>query len=215
LRLTSKTRNFYSAKSRSKNLRKQPDGKTVASGTLKEVINILLIRALTLLLLLVTCLTPVGAMAVGKGELAPGFTLEDMHGQKVSLADFKGRVVLLKLATTWCPPCKVLTAEINKAGNFLKEREVAVLEVFVQDSPAMVEKFLGETSHPMTYHALLDDGQAYSAYNVYVIPRLLVIDAEQKVQFDSGSREVTSEKIIELIEALPPRKASKGGAQKH
>ena len=83
--------------------------------------------------MLVACgmLLPVCALAVNVGEVAPDFTLESVGGEKVSLNDFKGQVVLLKLATTWCPTCKELSAEIQKAGEFLKEQNVAVLEVYV------------------------------------------------------------------------------------
>jgi thiol-disulfide isomerase/thioredoxin len=109
-------------------------------------------------------------------------------------------VVLLKLATTWCPTCKQLSAEIDKIGEFLKEQDVVFLEVFVQDSKKMIEKFLGDTEPPMTFHALLDDGQAYEAYSVYLIPRFLVIDAEQIVRFDSAGRNVSAADITSMVE---------------
>ena len=135
-------------------------------------------HAFTLLLLFVFCLAPVVAVAIETGTQAPDFKLKSLQGEDVSLSDFKGRLVLLKLATTWCPTCKQLSAEIEKVGEFLKEQDVVVLEVFVQDSAEMVKKYLGDTEPPMTFRALLDDGQVYDAYSVYLIPRLLVVDAE-------------------------------------
>jgi peroxiredoxin len=167
-------------------------------------------RAFTVLLFTLLCLTPVGVVAIETGAKAPDFKLKNLAGQEVSLSDFKGRVVLLKLATTWCPTCKQLSAEIDKIGEFLKEQDVVFLEVFVQDSKKMIEKFLGDTEPPMTFHALLDDGQAYEAYSVYLIPRFLVIDAEQVVRFDSSGRNVLAADIIAMVKEFsgPPEEGS-------
>ena len=159
---------------------------------------------------MLVCLAPVAAVAIEVGAPAPDFKLKSVQGQDVSLADFKGRLVLLKLATTWCPTCKELSAEIGKVGAFLKEKDVVVLEVFVQDSQAMVEKYLADKQLPMTYHALLDDGQVYEAYNVYLIPRFLVIDAEQVVRFESAGRNVVADDIKAMVGEFNPSPASPG-----
>lgn len=157
-----------------------------------------------LFLFLFLCMAPVTAVAIEVGSPAPDFKLKSLAGQEVSLSDFKGRLVLLKLATTWCPTCKQLSMEIEKVGEFLEEKEVVFIEVFVQDSKEMIEKFLGDTEPPMTFHALLDDGQAYKAYNVYLIPRFLVVDAEQVIRFDSAGRNVSAADIISMVEEFGP-----------
>lgn len=151
------------------------------------------------LLFLISCLNPAQVLATETGVLAPDFKLMSVQGQEVSLSDFKGRLVLLKLASTWCPTCRQLDGEIAKIGTLLKEHDVVVLDVFVQDSQATVEKYLGDTEHPMAFFALLDDGQAYDAYNVYLIPRLLFIDARQIVRFDSAGRNMTAEGLSVLV----------------
>lgn len=165
-----------------------------------------------ILLFLFSCLAPLTVDAIETSALAPDFKLMSVQGEEVSLSDFKGRLVLLKLATTWCPTCKELDAEIEKIGPFLKEQDVVVLEVFVQDSKATVEEYLGDTEFPMTFHALLDDGQAYKAYNVYLIPRLLVIDAEQVVRFDSGGRSVLADGITDMVKEFGPASAPRGSS---
>ena len=167
-------------------------------------------HALIVLLFIVLCLAPVASVAIETGAQAPDFKLKSVRGEVVSLADFKGRLVLLKLATTWCPTCRALSAEIEKVSELLKEKDVVVLEIFVQDSPAMVEKYLGDAEPPMTFHALLDDGQVYDAYSVYLIPRLLVVDAEQIVRFESAGRNVTADDITAMVEEFS-RPLTNGG----
>ena len=151
-------------------------------------------------LLALFCTAPTLGFAIEAGEPAPDFKLQSLTGEDVSLSDFKGRLVLLKLATTWCPTCKLLSAEIRKVGPFLKEQNVVVLEVFVQDSKETILDYLGDHEPPMTFHALLDDGQAYEAYNVYLIPRFLVIDKDQVVRFDSSGRNVMADDIRTLVQ---------------
>jgi thiol-disulfide isomerase/thioredoxin len=161
-------------------------------------------RTFIILLFIVSCLAPAAAIAIETGAQAPDFKLKSLQGEDVSLTDFKGRLILLKLATTWCPSCKELSAEIEKVGAFLKEKNVVVLDVFVQDSPEMIEKYLGDTEPPMSFYALLDDGQVYDAYNVYLIPRLLLIDAEQIVRFESAGRNVLADDIVTMVEEYSP-----------
>ncbi|MFH1292950.1 MAG: redoxin family protein, partial [Pseudomonadota bacterium] len=40
------------------------------------------------------------------GLPAPNFTFAGLDGEKVSLTDFKGKVVFLNIWATWCPPCR-------------------------------------------------------------------------------------------------------------
>jgi peroxiredoxin len=137
------------------------------------------------------------AVAIEVGATAPDFKLPNLDGKEVSLSDFKGKVIILKLATTWCPTCKQQSQEIQSANNFLRDNNVAVIEVFLQDSEKMVREYLKGEKYEMPFAALLDDGRALKAYNVYLIPRVVIIDQDFKVRRD-GSLLSDRELIVEI-----------------
>ncbi len=136
----------------------------------------------TLLLLLFST----SALALEKGIVAPDFELSTLEGKKVRLSDYKGQTIVLKLATTWCPTCKQLSQEIRYAGDYLKKNEVAVVEIFLQDTEEMVKEYFSGQTYEMPHVVLIDDGQVHKGYNVYLIPRLLLIDKDFKVRRDGS-----------------------------
>ena len=166
-------------------------------------------RLLCLLLGIGLLLAPLLAGAVEIGTTAPDFTLKDLDGHAYSLSDFKGRVVLLKLATTWCPSCKQLSKDIEALGPDLKAAGAVFLDVYVQDSPEMLRKSLAGKDFKVETHALLDDDQVYEAYNIYMIPRLLILDQQLQVAYDNNGQVVTRDWIKQRVGELT---AAAGGA---
>ena len=158
------------------------------------------LRLICLLVWSSLLLVPLVVNAFEAGDSAPDFRLPDIDGKEHALSDFKGRAVVLKLATTWCPTCKQLSGDIENIGPYLKEKGVVFLEVFVQDKPAMIQRFLEGRDYVVEFYPLLDDGSAHKAYSVYHIPRLLVIDPEQKVAYDNLGQNVSLNRIRKLAD---------------
>jgi peroxiredoxin len=126
------------------------------------------------------------ARAVEIGAVPPDIQLKDLDGQDFKLSDHKGELLILKLATTWCPTCVQQSGEFRQAAGYLKEKNIRVVEVFLQDSEKMVRQFLGQEKFEFPFTAMLDDGQALKAYNVYLIPRVILIDRDFKVLRDGN-----------------------------
>ena len=64
-----------------------------------------------------------------KGKPAPDFTLQDLSGKKVSLADFKGKALLINFWATWCGPCKVETPWLVELRNQYAAKGFEVLGI--------------------------------------------------------------------------------------
>lgn len=95
----------------------------------------------------------------GVGELAPSTPFKDGDGRDVTLADFKGRVVVLNLWATWCAPCRKEMPTLAALAALEASKPVTVLPVSM-DSAAKTEAakaFIAQHS-PLTFHQ--DSGTA-------------------------------------------------------
>jgi thiol-disulfide isomerase/thioredoxin len=68
-----------------------------------------------------------------QGKPAPPFTLEDLSGKKVALADYKGRALAINFWATWCAPCKVETPWLIDLRNRYAAQGFEVLAISADD----------------------------------------------------------------------------------
>ncbi len=68
-----------------------------------------------------------------QGKPAPNFTLDDLTGKKVSLADYKGKALLINFWATWCAPCKIETPWMVELRNQYAPQGFEILAVSMDD----------------------------------------------------------------------------------
>ncbi|GEA16252.1 MAG: cytochrome c biosis protein CcmG, thiol:disulfide interchange protein DsbE [Moorella sp. (in: firmicutes)] len=119
----------------------------------------------------------------GNKVLAPAFTLPTLDGGQVSLASFKGQVVVLNFWATWCPYCVAEMEELDKAAGRLADQGVKVLAVNImqRETEAGIRAFLGNKEH--NYLVLLDhDSRVARSYGVAGIPTTFIIDRQGQIR---------------------------------
>jgi peroxiredoxin len=120
---------------------------------------------------------------------APAFTLNDIHGKSVSLADFKGKVVVLDFWATWCPPCRREIPDFVSIQKEYEERGVQIVGIALDELPK-VQAFAKDNG--MNYPVLMGDDGVVARYGgVEGIPTTFIIDR--------------SGKIVERFEGFRPR----------
>jgi len=118
-----------------------------------------------------------GLAPVMRGKRAPAFALNSLDGKKVSLADYKGRPVLVNFWATWCGPCKV---EMPWFEEFRKQYAAQGFEILglTDDADAgkeTIAKVAGKAG--VSYPILLTDGKVQSAYGgLDVLPMSFYVD---------------------------------------
>jgi len=109
------------------------------------------------------------------GTSAIAFDCQDLKGQTWSLDEIRGKVVLLRFWTDWCPECRYEMPAIENYYKKLNKEGFVVLAVNVKQNAQVVEAFTAQFD--LTFPILLDlDGKLAQTYGVYAIPTNFLID---------------------------------------
>ena len=113
--------------------------------------------------------------------VAPAWKLADLDGKPVSLADFKGKVVILDFWATWCAPCRDEIPGFVELQKKFGDKGLVVVGVSLdEEGAAFVQKFVKE--HGVTYPVVLGNQQVAAAYDgIDALPTTFIIDREGKV----------------------------------
>jgi peroxiredoxin len=108
--------------------------------------------------------------------LAPDFAVTDLAGRTVRLSGLRGKVVVLNLWATWCPPCVEEMPSMEKLWTTLGGDDLTVLAVSQdEDGRRAVEPFVQQSHY--TFPIYLDpDRQVGDRYGVWGYPETFVID---------------------------------------
>ncbi|MDO8550132.1 MAG: TlpA disulfide reductase family protein [Ignavibacteria bacterium] len=141
---------------------------------------------------------------------APGFTLEDFDGKKVSLADLKGKTVIIDFWATWCGPCLQSFPGMKKAVEKYSDNEnVKFLFVNswerVEDKKNNAKDFIKKNNYP--FHILIDyDNKVIGDFGVSGIPTKFIIDKTGSIRFMSvgfsGNVDQLADEISVMIDLL-------------
>jgi cytochrome c biogenesis protein CcmG, thiol:disulfide interchange protein DsbE len=125
-----------------------------------------------------------GGAPATKGSLngapAPGFSLTDLAGQRLDLANYRGKVVLLDFWATWCAPCREEIPHFIALQDKYRERGLQVIGISMDDGPKPVQEFCREFK--MNYPVAVGTEQIAEAYGgVYGLPVTFLIDRNGRV----------------------------------
>jgi peroxiredoxin len=99
------------------------------------------------------------------------FSIKDMNGAQVKLADYKGKVILMNFWATWCGPCKMEIPAFVQLYDQYKDRGFVILGISTDDEPDALKSYAQE--YRMNYPVLVgrDREDLLDAYGpIYGIP---------------------------------------------
>lgn len=119
------------------------------------------------------------------GKEAANFSLNALDDRKTSLADFKGKVVLVNFWATWCPPCRHEIPGFVDVYNQQKENGFTVVGIAV-DKKELVKDFVEEFNipYPIVYGSSDANAVAVQYGNsIGALPFNVIVDKEQIVRY--------------------------------
>lgn len=112
-----------------------------------------------------------------RGKSAPAFTLVDLSGKKVSLADFKGKPVVIDFWATYCAPCKLEMPWFEEFTAKYKGQGLVVLGVDQDDSVGKDAVAQAAKRTGVTYPILMPDKTIATVYKLGdYLPQTFFVD---------------------------------------
>ena len=137
---------------------------------------------------------------VGVGDVAPDFTVELLGGERETLSELRGEVVLLVLFSHECPDCKMLMDDMQAARDYFDDLGVRILAIERDGSAEDVETYMA--SHGYDFDVAVDDNRAiYNLYATMYVPRTYLIDSEGVIVH--ATIEYDASYVARILSAIP------------
>jgi thiol-disulfide isomerase/thioredoxin len=122
------------------------------------------------------------AVTAEASDPAPQLSGPKLGGGSLSLAEFRGKVVVVNLWGSWCGPCRREQPELERVWREYRERGVQFLGVNVRDGEVAARAFQEEFG--VTYPSFFDPSAGLTfKLKSQVVPTTYVIDAEGNIAF--------------------------------
>ena len=127
------------------------------------------------------------------------WNLNDLDGNLYNLNNSKGKVTLVNIWATWCPPCIAEMPSLQSLSSDYKDK----MDIFIvsNEDRKVVNKFM--THNNYNFPAYISNGNTPETFNVRSIPRTFLIDKKGNIIIDeTGAANWNSDKVRTTIDKL-------------
>jgi len=133
---------------------------------------------------------------------APAFSLIDLDNKVHTLADYKGKPLIVNFWASWCGPCREELPALNRAWAKVKDHDVQMLAINIGEDPNAVFDFIGE--YPIDFRVLLDpESDELANWQMRGLPTTYILNSKGEVVYQAiGEREWDNDELLTKVLAL-------------
>lgn len=158
----------------------------------------MLTGAIALSAMLGACSKPPAPAVVD--EYIPELVLTGLDGTQMSTQKFRGKLLVLNVWATWCPPCRKEMPSLERLSKSVDGRRIAVAGMTVDTDANLVREFLDQTG--VTFRNFADPERKFAnVLNVQAYPETLLIAPDGKIVYRVlGERDWNSPAMLRVLE---------------
>ena len=145
---------------------------------------------------------------LARARMASPFAVTTVDGQRISMDDLQGKVVLLDFGATWCMPCREALPHIRQVAKKFQGQPLVILSVSLDSDEQKWKEFIAKNE--MTWPQYRDGrftGSVAKKFVVTAIPHTFTIDADgvlQEEHIGDASIEGKLKKLVARARELQP-----------
>ena len=133
------------------------------------------------------------------GKKLPDLKAENLDGKAEKLSDYLGKVVVLDVWATWCPPCRAMIPHENDMVKELKDKPFALISISADAEKKTLTDFIDKTPMPWNHWWNGSKGKLLETLNIKFFPTIYVVDAKGVIRYKNIRGEELEEAVNKLI----------------
>ncbi len=142
------------------------------------------------------------------GTPAPEVVSQDLDGKTVRLSDYRGKVVVIDVWTTWCGPCKAMIPHEREMVERLKNKPFQLVSISADEKKETLKQFLATEKMPWTHWWVGRDSKFDDEWDIRYFPTIYVIDAKGVIRHKDLRGPELEKAVDALLTEIEPKKTA-------
>lgn len=143
---------------------------------------------------------------LSEGKVAPEVVSQNLDGKKVKLSDLRGKVVVLDIWATWCPPCRAMIPHEREMVKSLEGKPFVLVSISADAKKETLTDFIKKEPMPWTHWWNGESGGIIEDWDVQSFPTIYILDAKGVIRFKNKRGKAMEDAVETLLKEMEAEK---------